>query len=235
MAGGPCDHRRVAGAPGPDSASAGVHAGAEAGERAWEAARAMREIQYAPLPPYNPPKADPPEWLKAIARFLAELLEPLGKWLGSGWGTIEVLLAVLAVIGAAWIGWTLFQRWRLARAMAVPAAASPVIDRAAALALLEDADALAAEGRFDEAVHLLLQRSVHHIAAARPDWLSPSSTAREIGLIPGLPAAARQAFTLIAREVERSLYALRALAADDWHRAREAYAAFALENLEAAR
>lgn len=195
----------------------------------------MREIQYAPLPPYKVPRNDPPEWLVAIARFLTKLLEPLGRWLGAGWSGIEIVLVALAAIGAVWIGWTLFQRWRLTRTLAAPAAQAPVIDRAAALALLEDADALAAEGRFDEAVHLLLRRSVHHIAAARPDWLSPSSTAREISLIPGLPAAARQAFTLIAREVERSLYALHALAADDWHRAREAYAAFALQNLEGGR
>lgn len=195
----------------------------------------MREIQYAPLPPYKVPKSEPPEWLAAIVRFLTRLFEPLGNWLGAGWGGIEILLAVLAATGAAWVGWTVFQRWRLTRALAIPEVPAPVIDRAAALALLEDADALAAQGRFDEAVHLLLQRSVHHIAAARPDWLSPSSTAREIGLIPGLPTAARQAFTLIAREVERSLYALRALAADDWLRAREAYAAFALQNLESGR
>lgn len=195
----------------------------------------MGDIQYAPVPPYQPPKSEPPEWLEAIMRFLAKLLEPLGGWLGGAWGGVEIVLAALAVLGAAWIAWNLFQRWQLARLAADPAAPPPVIDRAAALALLEDADALAAQGRFDEAVHLLLQRSVHHIAAARPDWLSPSSTAREIGLIPDLPAAARQAFTLIAREVERSLYALRALAADDWHRAREAYAAFALQNLEGRR
>lgn len=195
----------------------------------------MRDIQYAPLPPYKVPKSDPPEWLTAIMRFLMKVFEPLGRWLGSGWSLVEIVLVILAVIGALWIIWTLLQRWRLTRALAVPATAAPVIDRAAALALLEDADALAAEGRFDEAVHLLLRRSVHHIAAARPDWLSPSSTAREISLIPGLPTAARQAFALIAREVEHSLYALRALAADDWHRAREAYAAFALQNLEARR
>ena len=195
----------------------------------------MGHIQYAPVPPYKVPKSEPPEWLVAILKFLADLFAPLGRWLGAGWSGIEIVLAVLAAVGVLWIGWMLFQRWRLARALAVPAADTPVIDRAAALALLEDADALAAEGRFDEAVHLLLQRSVHHIATARPDWLSPSSTAREIAHIPGLPAAARQAFTLIAREVERSLYALRALAADDWHRAREAYAAFALQNLEASR
>jgi hypothetical protein len=191
----------------------------------------MREIQYAPVPPYKAPKSEPPEWLVAIMRFLAKLFEPLGRLLGSGWSGIEVVLAALAVLGALWIAWTLFQRWRLERAGAVPSAPRPVIDRALALALLEDADALAAEGRFGEAARLLLQRSVHHIASARPDWLSPSSTAREIGMIPGLPAPARQAFTVIVREVERSLYALRALAAEDWHRAREAYASFALAEL----
>lgn len=217
----------MAGAPGPDSA--------EAGERAWEAARALGDIQYAPVPPYQPPKSDPPDWLVAILNFLAELFAPLGRWLGAGWSGVEIVLAVLAAIGALWIGWTLLQRWRLTRALAMPAADASVIDRAAALALLEDADALAAEGRFDEAVHLLLQRSVHHIATVRPDWLSPSSTAREIALIPGLPATARTAFTLITRQVERSLYALRALAADDWRRAREAYAAFALQNLAGGR
>ncbi|GEO00303.1 hypothetical protein NSE01_21350 [Novosphingobium sediminis] len=195
----------------------------------------MRDIQYAPLPPNPVQKSDPPEWLVKLVRFLVDLFEPIGKWLGAGWNGIEILLALLAGLGVLWIAWTMLQRWRLNRALAAPAAPATVIDRAAALALLEDADALAAQGRFDEAVHLLLQRSIHHIAAARPDWLSPSSTAREIGLIPGLPAAARQAFTQIAREVERSLYALRALAADDWHRAREAYAAFALQNLASAR
>ncbi|KUR72410.1 hypothetical protein AQZ52_03885 [Novosphingobium fuchskuhlense] len=190
----------------------------------------MGDIQYAPLP--VPPKEDPPEWLVELLKFFARLFEPLGRLMGGNWSWIEGLLAVLGVAGAMWILWTLFQRWQLARALTRPAEEHLVIDHAAALALLADADALAAAGRFDEAVHLLLQRSVHHIAAARPDWLSPSSTAREIGLIPGLPAAARQAFTLIAREVERSLYALRALAADDWQRARAAYAAFALEQVE---
>ncbi len=195
----------------------------------------MREIQYAPVPPYKVPQNEPPEWLVAILRFLAKLFEPLGQLIGARWSGFEVVLVALAAVGALWILWTLYQRWRFTLALAVPTADTPVIDRAAALALLEDADALAAEGRFDEAVHLLLQRSVHHIAAARPDWLSPSSTAREIGSIPGLPAAARQAFTLIAREVERSLYALRALAAEDWQRARAAYASFALQNFESSR
>lgn len=216
----------VAVAPGPGSA--------EAGERAWQTARAMRDIQFAPVPPHKIPPPDAPEWLKAIFRFLAKLFEPLGRLLGQGWSVVEMILAALAVIGVLWIAGTLVWRWWQARTPKVAAAAdAPIIDRTAALALLEDADALAAEGRFGEAVRLLLQRSVHHIASTRPDWLTPSSTAREIGAIPGLSASAKQAFGVITREVERSLYALRALAADDWQRARAAYAAFALADLAA--
>ncbi len=212
--------------PGPDSA--------EAGARAWQAARAMREIQFAPVPAPKAPQTDVPEWLKALLRFLAKLFEPLGRLLGRNWNVIELALAGLAVIGAVWIAGTLLRRWWLARSPAAPAGPAPIIDRAAALALLEDADALAAEGRFGEAARLLLQRSVHHIARTRPDWLTPSSTAREIGAIPGLPGSAKQAFGVIAREVERSLYALRALAAEDWQRARTAYTSFALTDLASA-
>ena len=97
-----------------------------------------------------------------------------------------------------------------------------------ALALHDDADRLAAEGRYDEATHLLLKRSVGQIAAARPGLLEPSSTAREIAELPALSEAARGAFALIAGRVERSLFALRSLTADDWRAARAAYADFAL-------
>jgi hypothetical protein len=105
-------------------------------------------------------------------------------------------------------------------------------DRDAAAALLEEADRLAAAGRYGEAVHLLLRRSVDHIAEARPDWLLPASTAREIAQFPMLSEAARRAFRVIAVRVERSLFALRDLDADDWRAARAAYADFALQNFD---
>ncbi|MCH7627876.1 MAG: hypothetical protein IH997_04075, partial [Proteobacteria bacterium] len=69
----------------------------ESGERAWRAARDMADIQYAPLPPKAP--TPPPAWLEALMRFLAKLLEPVGRWLGQGWGLVETGLLVLAVIG----------------------------------------------------------------------------------------------------------------------------------------
>jgi len=103
---------------------------------------------------------------------------------------------------------------------------------AAALALLDEADRLAADGRFDEATHLLLQRSVGQIAEARPDLVEPSSTAREIAAQPALPEKARGAFAVIADRVERSLFALRRLSLEDWQAARAAYADFALAHTE---
>jgi len=96
---------------------------------------------------------------------------------------------------------------------------------------MDEADALAAAGKFEEATHLLLVRSVDHIAAARPDWVHPASTTREISAIGGLSDHARGAFGSIAQRVERSLFALRKLDRDDWLEARAAYADFALAPL----
>ncbi|MCW1383335.1 hypothetical protein OLX02_10915 [Novosphingobium sp. KCTC 2891] len=205
---------------------------AEAGERAWRAARGMADIQYAPLSPRETAPPHLPEWLAALFRFIDRLIEPLGRWLGKGWGTIETLLLIGAVIGAAWIAWRLI--WPMWQGRRRKAAGDDgwAPDRAEAEVLLADADRLAGEGRFGEAAHLLLRRSVQQIAGARPDWLSPASTAREIAALEPMPAAARAAFAAMAREVERAIYALRDLSAEDWQRTRRAYAEFALVDLE---
>ena len=195
----------------------------DAGE-AWEAVRADDAIQFAPLdtPPAPPPK--PPGWLEAFLRWLGELLEPVGRALGMSW---PVFKWVLLAIGVAAV---VFLLWRM-RAPAAEVDEGWIPDTGAALALLEDADRLAAEGRFDEATHLLLQRSVGQIAAARPGLVEPATTARELSALTALPDDARNAFATIAGRVERSLFALRALGADDWLAAREAYSAFALAPL----
>ncbi|MFZ9394426.1 MAG: hypothetical protein ACO25F_00005, partial [Erythrobacter sp.] len=99
----------------------------------------------------------------------------------------------------------------------------------------EDADRLAAQGQFDEATHLLLQRSVSQIAEVRPDWVPPSSTARELAGLSALPEPARLAFGEIVTRVERSLFALSRLERADWEVARAAYARFALARIDGAR
>lgn len=200
--------------------------------RDWQAVRDTADIQFAPLPPPKPPVT--PDWLKSLGEWLQGVLEPLGRAIGLSWPAIKWLLIGLAVLAAALVVWRIAS-WALSlRRDAVPDAEdgwSP--DRQAAEALLEDADRLASQGRFAEAVHLLLQRSVGHIAQARPQWLQPASTAREIAHLPQLPQAARSAFGEIAVLVERSRFALRDLGAGDWNSAREAYARFALSDLAA--
>jgi hypothetical protein len=199
--------------------------------KAWEAVRADQAIQFAPVTvPKEPPPA--PGWLDAVLRWLADALAPLGRALGMSWPVFKWVLLAIAVAAIAWLLWRMLSPalgWRPNRKPETEEAWAPVTGEA--LALLEDADALAARGLYDEATHLLLKRSVGQIAAARPDLVEPATTARELSAMGSLPDAARSAFATIAGRVESSLFALRALGAEDWQAARAAYADFALARL----
>jgi hypothetical protein len=200
--------------------------GAEAAQNAardWQAVQADPTIQYAPVTVTTKPP-EMPEWLTAMFEAIARALgmsAPVLLWVVGGSVALVVLYAI----------------WRLAEPLferAPKPADEPgdwAPERDEALALLEDADRLAAEGRFDEAAHLLLKRSVAQIAGARPDWVHPASTAREIAAIGALPERARGAFATITARVERSRFALRDLDVADWQAARAAYAEFALERM----
>ncbi|MBO9518344.1 MAG: hypothetical protein J7493_09780 [Porphyrobacter sp.] len=222
-----------------ETGDSAAQAGAGDFARDWEALRAASDIQFAPVKP--PAPNPPPEWLQRFFKWLGEVLAPVGDFLANVFGGIGRFLGVSGQV----IMWSvlalaallvLFLLWRTFAPMLVnaqlggtkesPAEWAP--DAHQALALLEDADKLAAEGRFEEATHLLLKRSVGQIAEARPGLLEPSSTAREIAELPDLSQGARGAFGVIAERVERSLFALRSLSAEDWHAARAAYAEFAL-------
>jgi hypothetical protein len=144
---------------------------------------------------------------------------------------MEKVLLALLLLGVVFLVWRLVVQPLLA----IRRRPRPELEpewapaRAQAVALLADADRLAAEGRFGEAARLLLQRSVHHIAEAQPGWLQPATTAREIAGLPQLPERARGAFGVIAMRVERSLFAQAELDGADWQAARAAYADFALQ------
>lgn len=203
---------------------------------AWADVRNDGDLQFSPIdiPDITPPE---PSWfeqmLAAVFKFLAELFAPLGQLIGASWFWLQWVLLAAAVGFALLLLARMLGPLRGGQSKCAGGAeqAEWQPDRAATLALLEDADRLAAEGRFDEATRLLLQRSVGHIAAARPDWVEPSSTARELAALPALPDAARTAFGVIAERVERSLFALRSLERPDWEAARAAYAEFALARL----
>jgi len=205
----------------------------------YEAIRGNPQTQFEPLQLKELKPREPSwfeEWLQDTFEWLAEVFGPFSQFLAANWAIIKWELIAIVVALA------LYLLARLIGPMAsrqnVNAAAHEEEpewqpDAAESLALLEDADRLAAEGRFDEAAHLLLKRSVGQIAAARPDWVDPSSTARELAALPRLSEAARRAFGVISEAVERSLFALRQLAREDWETARAAYADFALARIDA--
>jgi hypothetical protein len=203
----------------------------------WQDVRGDEAIQFAPVKipekVEKPPEA--PQWLDDVFGWLGDLFQPMAKGLGEGWPMVKWGLIAIGVLLLGLLLWRL-----LAPVLALRGGEQDeplddwVPDRGEAMVLLDEADQLAAQGQFDQATHLLLRRSVGQIALARPAWLEPSSTAREIALLPALPDAARRAFGVIAERVERSLFALRSLDAADWQAARSAYADFALADLRAA-
>jgi len=233
LAPGRASNAAVAVAAATDQGAASAGSGSDATwAQDWQAVRDSADIQYAPVAPAPPPQT--PDWLRHLGEWLEALFGPLGRALGLAWPVFEKLLAGLAMLAVLALVVVLARRWWAARKpRATPAQTAWTPDRAEALALLEDADRLAAAGDHAGAVHLLLRRSVGQIAAARPEWIEPASTAREIAALALLPEPARRAFAVIAERVERSRFALRALAGEDWQAARAAYADFALANLGA--
>jgi len=205
----------------------------------WREVRGNSDIQFEEIT-VQPPEPSEPSWLgealEAFFDFLANLLAPVGQMIGFSWPVLQWVLLALVVVFVLYLVLRTFgplagRNRKISKAVSEPEWQP---DRQESAALLEDADRLAAEGRFDEATHLLLRRSVGQIAEARPDWVDPSSTARELVALPALSDAARSAFRTISERVERSLFALSALNRNDWEAARSAYANFALAQIEGA-
>ena len=99
----------------------------------------------------------------------------------------------------------------------------------AAKSLLGDVDDLAAQGRYEDAIHTLLLRSISDIRANRPKAVPKAMTSREISHISILSDLARQAFRNIGDRVERSYFGGRTLSKDDFERSRADYETFAFE------
>ncbi|MBR0551013.1 hypothetical protein J7S20_00670 [Sphingomonadaceae bacterium LXI357] len=169
----------------------------------------------------------PPEWLLAAIRAIkhaAEWVGPAWPWILGGLALLLVAVLILTFFPSArdWLRET-FGRGR-------PAEETEqwVPEVAVARQLLEEADALATQGRYDEAAHLLLFRSIEDIERWRGDIVRPSLTSRDIASAEALPDEARGVFSGIVAAVERSLFAGRPLSQSDWQDARGDYASFAL-------
>lgn len=175
--------------------------------------------------PPEPPRQ--PEWMKALGRFLAHAFEaamPILKilfWFGVGLVAAGVLFLIVREV----VGVRFARRPRKAKARAGVADWRP--DARKARALLENADRLAAQGRFDQAVRLILHRSVEDIADRRPRLVRPALTARELSQAEDVPSTARAAFTQVAAIVEYSAFAGRPIGDEAYQQCRTAYEAFA--------
>jgi hypothetical protein len=169
------------------------------------------------------PRPRPPDWLRPLAEVI-KAIAPALQWVF--WAGLAITLAaILFYIGRELI------RTRWPKLRKTPVAAAPAADwrpePSRALALLEDADRLAAEGRYAEAAHLLLHRSIDDIEGRRPRAVRPALTARDIAGLDALPATARAPFQTIAAAVERSFFGGRDVDAADFAECRRAYETFA--------
>jgi hypothetical protein len=170
-----------------------------------------------------------------VAPWLENLIDAIGEFLRAFspvisfffWVGLALLVGLLLYFLVTEVmGVQLFKVKPKAAAAAEAPAWRP--DTQEARDLLAAADKLASEGNFNEAVHLILLRSIEHIDRFRPLAVRPALTAREIGAIPALPDPARPIFVRIASAVERTLFAGMNIDQNEFSVCRQAYADFAL-------
>lgn len=163
-----------------------------------------------------------------IAQFFANLFSAIGQVAGY----LLILLIVIAILTGLYLvlgeGFTLRGKQKEKHAdpdrSLVPNLRP---EQTRARALLEDADALAAQGRFAEAVHLLLFRSIDEIQSKRSGVIGRSLTSREIGALGVLPEPVRDTLLPIIRIVERSFFGGQDVNETGWQEARASYERFA--------
>lgn len=189
--------------------------------------RADEDIQFASVAPKPPEES--PQWWTDFLDWLSEILAPAAEGLVAAWPTLRIILLVLLAAGVLTLLWVILSPylddWRN-RKPRLEEEWRP--DQITARRLLEEADALAGKGQFNEAAHLLLFRSIEDIEKRRPDLLRPSNTSREIERFDSLPETARAMFAVIAGHVERGIFAATPIGEEGWSASRNAYGEFAL-------
>jgi hypothetical protein len=188
-------------------------------DMAWQMLMRHHDIQFAF--PDSPAETPMPGWLRRVLDFLhshARLIDNIG------WALLIIAVLVLAFFLVRHIarrGW--------AQAEAPPMHPLPAWqpDIVQARLLLRDADALAQQGRFEDAAHLLLLVCIQELGERRPGLVLPALTSREIAHLDALSPQARRIFSEIASVVERCLFGGRALGAEDFAQVRRAFEEFA--------
>ena len=177
-------------------------------------------------------EAPPPEPLKPPPRWLTWLSDLLGG-LAPLFQYLFYAIIVLVLGGLLYFIFGEAIRVRFGRSGAGKVSDDDDIlvdvrpDAAMARGLLDEADALARAGKFAEAVHLLLFRSIEDIQTRLEGGVPKSLTAREIGGLGRLPERARRGLGPIIAIVERSFFGGRDVDATGWQEARASYEDFA--------
>lgn len=173
-------------------------------------------------------------FLDAISDFFGWLFRTVGPLLK------YLMIAVIAgaVLYALWymFGDVAGLRWTRRKTASGPDISEIADQRPSqtqAVALLDEADALARQGRFAEAVHLLLFRSIDDLQKKRSGGVPASLTAREIQSLSDLSQAARRALAPIIRIVETSFFGGRPVDESGWKQARQSYEDFAFGEVTA--
>ncbi|MCX7358978.1 MAG: hypothetical protein NT015_12660 [Alphaproteobacteria bacterium] len=165
----------------------------------------------------------PPEWLDPFLRFLSAI-GPLMTYIFWG-GVILITAFVLYIIGSDLLRRIADRTPDSTKAAVAVPEYRPTAARARAL--LEEADRLAQQGKFNEAVRVLLHRSIEDIERFFAVAIGPGLTSREIARLEPLSSEGRNVFSAIAEAVETSLFGGRMLTNADFVRARTGYATFA--------
>lgn len=203
-----------------------TYAVAQTSDKFDEAFQAMKrddKLQFD-LPSTEPPKRSTDSGFgEAFAAFL-DALVPLFKIIF--YGGIALIVAMIVYALAKSVYHTRFER----RPKEVEEEAPPPLykpDEEQARILLDEVDALAAEGRYKEAVHELLFRSIQDIDIHRPNTIRRSLTSREIATLEILTPQTREAFATIGSVVETSYFGGQEIGRAEFDTCRAAYAQFA--------
>ncbi len=194
------------------------------------------------LPPSVPPPP-PPAWAEALGRFLTMIFRPFGRllaWIGSFfpdaayarlllWGVLGLAAVAAAVVIVQRVrrGTWRWRGWRVASPAPADETEEWTPGAVPVRAWLAEADALAAQGRYAEAIHSLLLRTIEDVGGRRPELARPSLTGRELATSALLPGRVRELFETIARKVERSLFGERPIDEPEWLEARRSYSELA--------
>ena len=199
-------------------------------DEAYEDVRADSDIQFATTE-FKPPET--PEWWRDMVEWLGNLFSPVAQLFVAVWPVLQYVLLGLLIAGILVLLWVILAPYieELRERRQRPQQDEEWRPEATvARRWLDEADALAGKGHFEEAVHLLLYRSIEDIERRRPELLRPSNTAREIERFDSLPDKARNMFGVIVGHVERGIFGDTPIGEEGWTASRSAYSEFALKD-----